>query len=126
MTTPSPFDHRPDAEIGAALRALLTAGDDTALAARITAAAAGQYGRRKVPGWLAVLDTWARPGVAAAGLLAASATLWMALASSPIDPDVTIEDDVRRAGEAVASAVLVAATTEPELERLMWDIPEPE
>ncbi|HXV86615.1 MAG TPA: hypothetical protein VD793_07940 [Gemmatimonadales bacterium] len=125
MITPSPFDHRPDPEIGDALRELLSSPGDAALVARILGASQPLYGGA-LAGWWVVLDRWARPGVAAAGTLVAAATLWMFLASSPVDADVTIEDAVRLAGEAVAAPVLVAATTEPELERLMWDAPDPE
>jgi hypothetical protein len=126
MTSSSPFDHRPDPDIGAALRELLSSADDAAFAQRIEAAAAAVFGRATPFGWWEVLGAWAWPGVAAALALAAGATLWVTLASSRADRDVTIEDDVRRVGEAVAPAVLVAATSEPELERLMWEVPDPE
>jgi hypothetical protein len=125
MTTPSPFDHRPDEEIGSALRELLSAGSDAVLAARITAAAASVYGRGGVL-WSEVLGGWARPGVAAAAVLALAATLWTATASSQPEPEVTLEDALRPVAESVAPPVLVAATTEPELERLMWEIPDPD
>ncbi|MBI3982643.1 MAG: hypothetical protein HY337_07005 [Gemmatimonadetes bacterium] len=122
----SPFDHRPDPEVGAALRELLSSGDDAAFAERVTAAATTVLGREMASGWWEVLGAWARPGVAAAVALAASATLWLAVASVPADSDVTIEDALRRTGETVATPVLVAATSEPDLERLMWDVPDPE
>jgi hypothetical protein len=122
----SPFDHRPDPEVGAALRELLSSGDDGAFAERVATAATIVLGREMASGWWEVLGAWARPGVAAAVALAAGATLWLAVASVPADSDATIEDALRRAGETVATPVLVAATSEPDLERLMWDVPDPE
>lgn len=124
MTTPSAFDHRPDAEIGTALRELLSAADDDLVAARITAAAQPLLGRAPSQ-WSEVLGTWAWPGVAAAAVLAISATLWMAVASKRGDPDLGIDEALQPAGD-VAPQVLVAATTAPELDRLMWTIPDPE
>jgi hypothetical protein len=125
MTASSPFDHRPDPEIGAALRQLLTTTDDAAFAARVEAAAAPLF-RRGTPGWWEVLGAWARPGVAAALAVTATATLWLAVASLRSDRDVTIEDALRRAGEGLAPAVVVAGVPEEDIDRLMWDVPDPE
>ena len=63
MTDPSPFDHRPDRELGALLREALTSGNDSAFVGRVMtlvderemAAAA------ELPWWL-VLRGWVRPG----------------------------------------------------------------
>jgi hypothetical protein len=62
----TPFDHRPDPIVGAALRDALTAADDAAFVARVLAAAARPLARSPVD----VLAGWARPGIAAAVLAA--------------------------------------------------------
>lgn len=59
----TPFDHRPDPAIGAALRRALTAPDDPAFVARVLAAASRPAAARSP---LDVLAGWARPGIAAA------------------------------------------------------------
>jgi len=125
MTSSSPFDHRPDAEIGSALRELLSSSDDQQLATRIMAAAAALLGQAGTQRWTDVLFAWARPGVAAAMVLAAAATLWMSAASRQPERDLGI-DEALQPGSEVAPPVLVAATTAPELDRLMWTIPDPE
>ena len=66
MKDAQPFDHRPDPELGAALRAALEPKDDQkAFVARVMA----QYGRaldRSTVPTLDVLASWFRPGIAAA------------------------------------------------------------
>jgi len=66
MKDTQPFDHRPDPELGAALRAALEPKDDQkAFVARVMA----QYGRaldRSTVPTLDVLASWFRPGIAAA------------------------------------------------------------
>jgi hypothetical protein len=60
------FDHRPDAELGAALRAALEPKDDhKAFAARVMAQYERALDRASVP-TLDVLASWFRPGIAAA------------------------------------------------------------
>lgn len=120
MTTPSAFDHRPDAELGEALRSALAAGDDAAFARRVVAAAEAVYGGGSAPGdWWDVLSTWARPAVAAALALAVAATFSLATASSRLDRDITLEEAFRPAGEAAEAVMLVAELTPPDLDRLL-------
>jgi hypothetical protein len=60
------FDHRPDPELGAALRAALEPKDDQqAFAARVMAQYERALDRATVP-TLDVLASWFRPGIAAA------------------------------------------------------------
>ena len=66
MTDTQPFDHRPDPELGAALRAALEPKDDQkAFVARVMALYEGALDRSTVP-TLDVLASWFRPGIAAA------------------------------------------------------------
>lgn len=60
------FDHRPDPELGAALRAALEPkADRAAFVARVMAGYDGALERATIPTW-EVLAGWFRPGVAAA------------------------------------------------------------
>ena len=62
------FDHRPDPELGAALRAVLEPKDDQqAFAARVMAQYERALDRATVP-TLDVLASWFRPGIAAAAV----------------------------------------------------------
>lgn len=120
MTSPSPFDHRPDARLGQALKDALTVGDDVSFTRRVLAAAERAFGAGPIrDDWWDVLTAWARPGVAAAAALALGATLWVALASSRGSRDVTLEDVFRPAGEADPAAMLVADAAPPDLDQLL-------
>jgi hypothetical protein len=120
MTSPSPFDHRPDTRLGQALKEALTVGDHVAFTRRVLAAAERAYGAGPIrEEWWDVLTGWARPGVAAAAALAVAATLWVALASSRGSRDVTLEDVFRPAGESDAAAMLVAGAAPPDLDQLL-------
>jgi hypothetical protein len=66
MSEMSPFDHRPDAELGGWLRDALSAPDDAAFAARVMARVPAQMVRES---WYDILGEWARPGLAAAAVL---------------------------------------------------------
>lgn len=119
MTTPSPFDHRPDPELGAALRDALTASDDEAFTARVLAAAEGVYGQGlPVQEWWDVVTAWARPGMAAALTLVAAATFWIATASSA-EQEVTLEDVFLAGGGEAVPVMLVAEAAPPDLDRLL-------
>jgi len=66
MKDTQPFDHRPDPELGAALRAALEPKDDQkAFVARVMALYEGALDRSTLP-TLDVLASWFRPGIAAA------------------------------------------------------------
>lgn len=66
MSEMSPFDHRPDAELGGWLRDTLSGPDDAAFAERVMARVPEQLVRES---WYDILDEWARPGLAAAAVL---------------------------------------------------------
>ncbi len=68
-----PFDPGRDTELGDLLRRLLSQGDDEAFAARVMA---------RLPDQASLMDQlarWARPGVAAAILIAALGGYWLGL-----------------------------------------------
>jgi len=66
MKDTQPFDHRPDPELGAVLRAALEPKDDQkAFVARVMAQYERALDRSTVP-TLDVLASWFRPGIAAA------------------------------------------------------------
>lgn len=70
MNDPRTFDHRPDPELGAALRAALdSADDDRAFVARVMARYDAALERASMPAW-EVLAAWSRRGLAAAALIA--------------------------------------------------------
>ena len=91
MQPNSPFETGPDKELGELLRTALTPGGDPEFAARVLAMlpAAGSI-------W-DVLAGWARPGIAAAMLLAAALGYWLA----------------PRAGGAAPTAAEVLASDQP-------------
>ena len=65
MKNPETFDHRPDPELGKALRAALERSDTSAFVARVMASYDRALEQATVPTW-EVLASWFRPGVAAA------------------------------------------------------------
>jgi hypothetical protein len=73
MPDTSPFDHRPDTELGSALRQALDAGDDAAFVRGVLAALDGMQPVAGPGQWWTVLTAWARPGLVAAMLLIAVA-----------------------------------------------------
>lgn len=80
MTRQDPFDSRPDPVLGARLREYLDPGDNAAFVARF---------RTRLPrsgGQWATLAGWARPGIAAALILAASVGYWVVLREARAAP----------------------------------------
>jgi hypothetical protein len=77
-----PFDPGRDSELGDALRRLLTQPDDAGFAARVVARLPDRTSLRDQ------LARWARPGVAAAVLLAALGGYWLGLRQDDqLDPE---------------------------------------
>ena len=92
MKDSQPFDHRPDPELGAALRAALEPKDDQkAFVARIMAQYERALDRATIP-TLDVLASWFRPGVAAAvaALIAGFLIGRTALAPAPASIDAAM------------------------------------
>ena len=88
MKEPLPFDHRPDALLGDALRRALDPGDAAPFVARVLARA----GEPLVASWDAVLARWARAGVAAAVFVALAAGYLVGRASAAPAPRTSVYD----------------------------------
>jgi hypothetical protein len=102
MQPNSPFDTGPDQELGELLRGALTAGGDPQFAARVLALL-------PAPGSLwDVLAGWARPGIAAAMLLAAALGYWLAPRSGAAAPSAAevLASEQTLDRDAMASVVL--------------------
>lgn len=127
MSTTSPFDHRPDAELGAALRAALAPDDDAAFARRVTAAAERVWGST-LPGvaWWSVLTDWARPGLAAALVVVAVATFWLGrvAAAGPVGA-VPLGDPLRSSSVELTLPTLLAEPLAPDLDAVLAVAMEP-
>lgn len=115
MNDRSAFDHRPDPEIGDALRAMLASDDDSAFVARVLAAA--RWGLDQTP-WWEVLTVWARPGLVAAGVLAGAALSWSLLGAREAGGTGLLGDPLRAAGERAAVPSYIVADT-PDVEAMM-------
>src|SRR5207247_1067651 len=117
MTGPmTPFDHRPDARLGEALRAALDSGDQAAFVARVLAAAARPA--RTVD----VLAAWARRGLVAAMAAAAVAGLLHGRRGGP-DAMVNYLDDHLRLSDAQKDSVrAILARHRPEMEALWREV----
>ena len=99
----TPFDHRPDARLGAALRELLTApGDRAAFVAQVVAGAAHPPAQ-PVEYFLA---RWAARGIVAAAAAAVIAGLVIGRARSTTEPSVSDPD---------AGAMIADVQTEPNM-----------
>jgi hypothetical protein len=85
----TPFDHQPDPELGAALRAALAPGETAPFVTRVLAAVE----RRPAP-MVDVLARWARVGIAAAALAAFAAGFAVArgTAGAPVETVTTVTD----------------------------------
>jgi hypothetical protein len=115
MTERSAFDHRPDAELGRELRAVLSLPDDEAFAARVLAAVG--TGRPEAA-WWEVLTSWARPGLVAAGLLAVAALAWVA-AGPRQGLRASLEDPLPAAGEGAAVPTYLVSAEAPDVNAVM-------
>jgi hypothetical protein len=111
MTTP--FDHRPDTELGAALRELLNAPHDEAFVTRVLAARDAMLGSEA--GWWSVLTQWAKPGLAAAAGLMLAAALWLGRGQQGAN-GASLADPLTAAGEQLALPLMVGGQQEPDVD----------
>jgi len=106
-----PFDHRPDPELGAALRAALEPKDDQkAFVARIMAQYERALDRATIP-TLDVLASWFRPGIAAA---AAALIAGFLLGRTVLTPAPASIDAAMGPLEGPGLAALVTAQDPPD------------
>ena len=114
------FDHRPDPELGAALRAALETGDQSAFVARVMA----QY-ERALEGTIPTLDvlaSWFRPGIAAAAAaLVAGFLFGRAVAPTPASIDAAMAP-----AEGPGLAALVTAPDPPDASVVFTSLVEPQ
>jgi hypothetical protein len=98
----TPFDHRPDPVLGAALRYALAPDDEAAFVARVLARV-GQ----PLAYW-EVLASWSRPGITAAVVAGLIATFLVGRAAAGPTPDPDL-----LASAATPSARLLVAAPQP-------------
>jgi hypothetical protein len=117
----SPFDHRPQRDLGNALREALGPVDDQEFVDRVLEDIRLIDLRRFRNDWLEVLGTWVRPGLAAAAALVVLA-LAMTVSLRPVGPgdDTTAMDDAIRAQTLETStSVLLAAPSPPQVDIIL-------
>lgn len=121
MNPTSPFDHRPDPVLGAALRAALATEDDAAFARRVVHAAEADLGGAGL--WWQALSAWARPGLVAALLLVAAAGFWAGTAvrgrDTPLSGTPALGDPLDASDSALAVPVLLAGEQAPEVDLVL-------
>jgi hypothetical protein len=105
---PTPFDHRPDPELGAALRAALAATDEPAFVARVLS----RLRTRPLAYW-EVLASWARTGITAAVAGALIAGFLVGRANSASATPASL-DDVLAAAAGPSARALVSASRPPD------------
>ncbi|HEY3220073.1 MAG TPA: hypothetical protein VGJ80_05010 [Gemmatimonadales bacterium] len=111
MKDTKPFDHRPDPELGAALRAALEPRDGhAAFVARVMAQYEWASDRASVP-TLDVLASWFRPGIAAA---AAALIAGFLLGRTVLTPAPASIDAAMAPLEGTGLAALVTAQDPPD------------
>jgi hypothetical protein len=122
-----PFDHRPDPELGAALRAALDPqGDQAAFVARVMARYDSALDRASVPApTLEVLASWFRPGMVAA---AAALVLGFVFGRAMLQPAPVAEsiDAAMAAAEGPGLAALVTAQDPPDASVVFASLVEPQ
>lgn len=101
---PTPFDHRPDPALGAALREALAPGDPPAFVARVVAALDAHSSRSRST-LVHHLASWARAGIAAT---AAAAIIGGLLLGRRAPAPASLDDVVVLAAGPTAQALLEA------------------
>lgn len=121
MNQTSPFDHRPDPELGAVLRDALTAEDDARFARRVVAAAEGVWATGSPGGmWWEELVQWTRPGLAAAALaVLVGGALWFATLRMGGTGSDSLGDPLRSADAQLAIPALLAASEAPHMDEVL-------
>ena len=117
MTDEKTFDHRPDSELGSALRRALDPprDDQAAFVARVMARYDGALAAATVPTW-EVLAAWSRRGIALAAAAAILAGFLLGRALQTPDPTETFDTAMAAMAPTTGPGVtaLVAATDPPD------------
>jgi hypothetical protein len=125
MPDASPFDHRPDRELGDALRQALSDGNDARFAQRVVAAADQVYGDLGANlQWWSTLTEWARPGLVAAMLVIAiaafSAGLWVGRGSATAaNGSAVLGDPLGSDSQQLTVPVLLAGRQVPDVDEVL-------
>jgi len=119
MSHPSPFDHKPDTELGDVLRDLLTPEDEDPFVRGVVAASEHVYGEAPPVQTFSVLVEWARPGLVAAMLLLAlgafSLGIWVGRTGAVAE--ATLGDPLQSDMDQPSVPALMAGQEEPD-----WDV----
>lgn len=123
MKNPELFDHRPDAQLGDALRAALEPKDHAAFVERVMANYDRALEQATVPTW-EVLASWFRPGVAVAVALIAGFVFGQAMLT-PAPADTASLETAMAPTEGPGLAALVTAEDPPDASVVFTSLVEP-
>ncbi|HJS44712.1 MAG TPA: hypothetical protein VJ755_14690 [Gemmatimonadales bacterium] len=123
MKNPELFDHRPDPQLGDALRAALEAENHGAFVARVMANYDRALEQTTVPTW-EVLASWFRPGVAVAVALIAGFVFGQAMLN-PAPADTASFETAMAPAEGPGLAALVTAPDPPDASVVFTSLVEP-
>ncbi|KPJ90882.1 MAG: hypothetical protein AMS18_09835 [Gemmatimonas sp. SG8_17] len=117
----SPFYHKPDRELGKALRTVLSGQDEAAFVKRVMARVAELHEGASIGlAWWEVLGAWARPGLAAAALgLLAGAMIWAAGLRSGDQATTVLGDPLQSVGDTGMPAAFLATAQPPNLDNIL-------
>lgn len=119
------FDHRPDPELGAALRAALDPpGDQSAFVARVMAQYDNALDRASIP-MLEILASWFRPGITAAAAALVLGFLFGRTVLTPATAPTSI-DAAMAPAEGPGLAALVTAQDPPDASVVFASLVEPQ
>ncbi|MGH7522272.1 MAG: hypothetical protein ACREMI_13440 [Gemmatimonadales bacterium] len=125
MRDSQPFDHRPDPDLGAALRdALDPQGDQSAFVARVMAQYDTALDRASIP-TLDILASWFRPGIVAAAAALVLGLLFGRTVWAPAAETESIEAAMAPA-EGPGLAALVTAQDPPDASVVFTSLVEPQ
>ena len=115
----SPFDHRQDRELGNALRSALSGNDEAGFVQRVVdSAAAIQEQRAEGGDWWEILNSWSKPGLAAAAIgIFAAALFWWAGTQQEVPTSTNALADPLQASVEIPAAFL--ANQAPDLNEVL-------
>ncbi len=117
----SPFDHRPDRELGKVLKSVLSGSDEEAFVQRVMARVTEMHeGGYAGLAWWEVLDNWARPGLVAAALgLIAGVMIWAGGLTFGGQNPTALGDPLQSVGDSGVPAAFLATAQPPSLNEVM-------